>query len=302
MDAVQGAKPVTIPCPLRPGIHAWIWPSGRGEGWETARRQAQRLLDLGVTGAIPQDSLASPAWLAGRDVSETVTRAQVFQELGLQVTAGLGLDGHEATREAIGGAIVGALQQLNVNVMLDWESETKWECRAGRALAADIVDDVYAKMPYAHPRVVDAPWWEPEMHDGAPDREWGDLASHCFVQTYGAPSKDNPTEDSLWMLAHARALYPARGVPATAVHPAWQAYGHSLSAAAALVLADEPVSAIWDIEEMDTPMRQALLARKRLTDTQLPATIAGLKSWQAAHELTADGILGPLTLAAMRIT
>jgi hypothetical protein len=287
----------SIACPLPTGLHGWIWPGGKGEGWRTARQQAARAIDLGLVGVILQASLDAPAWLVGRDAGETLTRREILRQAGLQVTVGLGLDGHLATRERIVDAILASLRMDGVCVMLDWESETKWENNAGRVLAAAIAADVLTAFPDAYLRTMDAPWWEPEMHSGAPDREWSVVCKHRFVQAYGAPAQGNPVEDSLWMLDHARAHYPARGTPAAYVHPALQMYGHTLVNAGKLVLSGEQVTALWDIEEMDAAFATALHARRIVVAAGFSPTSTGLAAWQAAHGLAADGLLGQATCA-----
>lgn len=287
-------------CPLVPGLHGWVWPGGHGEGWLTAREQALRAVDLGLVGVIAQNGLSAPRWLAGLDPGESLIRADVLRLYGLQVTAGFGLDGDwSATTmaQAIsdGGSIADAC-------MLDWEKQTRWETKQGRALAQATVDLVLKHDSTMNQRTADAPWWKPSVHKGAPTLIWDKLARYHFVQAYGAPSRDNPTEITEWMY-HSVSLveYPALGIPAERVLPAEQMYGHSIAAAGRLVLADESVVALWDVEEADDVFVQALHARKAIRNLGYPTTLEGLRLAQAALGTKPDGILGPKTLAALGI-
>ena len=290
-----------VPCPLRDGMHLWIWPGGRGEGWKTAREQADRAKALGATGVIPQSALDAPAWLAGRDDGDSIPRVEVFQQAGLQVTAGLGMDGTAATLQAIVSVIVLALSMPGVCVMGDEESERKWENRLGRDLAQAIDDAVLKAIADAFLRCVLCPWWAPEVHSQAPDRIFWQLFRHFFGQDYGAKGITAPTDDTLDMLAHSRVSYAARGIPAKFVHLAAQMYAHSLANAGRIVLSGEPVMALWDAEEMDPIFRLALLARLFLVTAKLPPTTEGLRQFQGANSLLPDGILGPNTVRAMGV-
>jgi len=286
---------------MRNGLSLWIWPGGRGEGWKSAHQQADRALALGATGVIAQSGLSAPVWLAGRDKGDAVPRFEVFQQAGLQVTAGLGMDGSEATVATITRAVVDAVDLPNVLVMAD-EEKMWWETPTGRAAAKSIVAAVIKARPLAPTRGMCCPWWKPEVHSGAPDHEFFPLFHHFFCQDYGARGKDAPLDNTLSMLAHSRESYAKRGISPDHIHLAFQLYAHSLANAGRIVLCGEPVMAGWDVEEMDEHMHLALLARARLIALGYLPSRGGLVSFQAGAGITADGILGPVTLRALAIS
>lgn len=291
---------IDIPCPLREGLHIWLWPGGHNEGWRTAKEQAERALSLGAVGVIPQASLIAPAWLAGKDQGESKARFEIFQDAGLQVTAGLGMDGKNATRETIVKAVLDSLALPNVCVMGDEESEVKWENAAGRSLAATICDDVISARPDAPARCVFCPWWKPSVHSGAPDHEFWKLFRHLFCQDYGAhgPTKG---DDTLWMMNVSRKEYAARGIPPEYVHLAAQMYQHSLDAAIRILFSGERVMCLWDVEEMDTTFATVLHAYRAIQHLGFATTIDGIAAFQAAHSLSVTRTLDDATLKALAV-
>lgn len=288
----------SAPCPLNDGLHLWVWPGGRSEGWKTAKQQADRALALGAVGIIAQSGLSAPIWLQGRDQGDSVPRVEIFQRAGLQVTAGLGLDGASATRTTIVHAILQALSMPGVNIMGD-EEKVFWETAPGRALAKAIVDDVLASDPMAWMRGTFCPWWKPLVHTGGSDREFWGLFLYLFCQVYGAHGVNAPNDDTIAMLAESRREYPQRGIPAEFVRMAFQLYAHSEANASRIVFSGESVMAGWDVEELDVPMRRILLARMWLLAHGFAATVAGIMQWQRSAGLRADGVVGPLSLAKM---
>ena len=286
--------------PLRPGLHIWLWPGGHSEGWKTAREQAARAVDLGAAGVIPQSSLGSARWLSERDQGDSLPRVEVLRQAGLQVTAGFGLDGGHPVGDVVGALALGL--HVAEGIMGDWEAPSFWECPSGRRYASAICDRLLSVEPDAATRGSDCPWWKPEVHSRAPTREFARLFPHRFVQAYGTPGRDNPTECTEWMYDHAVASYKRLGISAEFVHPAEQMYGHSLSAAGKLLLHGHSVLALWDVEEMDRTFRLALEARRYLLAHDFTATETGLRAFQRNASIAADGVLGPETLHALGVT
>lgn len=289
-----------IPCPLREGLHLWIWPGGRNEGWKTAREQAERVLALGGVGVIPQAGLIAPAWLAGRDHGESKPRVEIFQSYGLQVTAGLGMDGSNATRETIVRAINDALAMPDVCVMGDEEKQL-WETVLGRLLAQNIVDDVLSLHALAYMICVLCPWWKPNVHTGAPDRIFQALFRHFFCQDYGAHGNNVTRDETLWMLGESRREYAVRGIPVDYVHLAAQMYGHTRDNATKIIFSGERRACLWDVEEMDAIFAHVMHAYCAIQHLGFATNFDGIEAFQRASSLPVTRQLDDATYRALGV-
>jgi hypothetical protein len=170
-------------------------------------------------------------------------------------------------------------------------------------------------VPDAAQRTTMTPWWAPrfiwrtdragrryaaETHPDFPYREWGRLCTReIYVEAYGANVPESPDGASTRMLAWARdrGQYPALGITAARVLPAHQTYRRSLNDQIATLL-HEPVVCLWDHGGIDRAARLALRVVAALRARSYTGDGAVL-AFQRAANIVADGIVGPLTVAAL---
>jgi hypothetical protein len=308
---------------LPPGVHLWEWPSD--DGWPTDgafidddriddRSVIDQAVELGVQGIIFQ--LGINTW---RHVTQT--RVERYRNAGLAVTVGLGIDGnngYHANLDTLADALIASYIPDTCGVMVNWESEwgdDPWD----KADAIKVTDKVLQRVPDAASRTTSAPWWAPlwrkvvtspgkwrkgYTHPSAPYKEWNRLtALEQYVQAYGANVKGAPDGESEKMLLWGRdaTQYPSLGVAAERILPALQTYGgRSLYDQLGMLLGYDR-SCHWVRRTMAPEFRTAMLARKALAARGFVGPDA-VKAFQRAEGgLVVDGIVGPLTSAALGV-
>lgn len=304
-------KPVSV---LSSGIHGWWWP-GAG-GWGDPSREIASAVEQGFRGLIPQ---------SGLDTSWCEKHAAAMRSAGLFVVCGLGLDGDSSDALKCSGAIIRALDVADA-VILDFEKPRKWETAAGRSMAQQIVDAVLLARPDAIGRVADCPWWAPlyyvtrepggsivkhATHPGAPTAIFGKLCAYDrYVQAYGAarlgdgthPAEPISAADgrSMRMLQWARDPSQYAALGSWTIRPAYEMYRRSVHDHVTSMLTESTVC-LWDRHEADVQCVAGLLAVKALRGRGFDGEF-GVAAFQKSEGLTADGICGPKTCAALGVT
>lgn len=271
------------------GLWVWLWPLP-----QDPMAIADKLVDLGVTGVIPQAGQAAPGWCR--------TWAAKLNARGLKVVAGLGAP---STRGILDGLSVPGVD----GVMVDWEGA--WD---GKQAEADAIATAVLKArPDAVGRVTDCPWWAPlhylkrsgakqATHPSAPTKEMGRLVTRRFVQAYGA--NVGPEDGhSARLLAWARDPSQYASLGSWEIRPAVQMYRRSVADQLGMMLTELPAGAValWDWSESDVNARLAMEVRAKLAGAGFSGPGA-VTAYQASAGLTADGKVGPKTAAALGVT
>jgi hypothetical protein len=280
------------------GPHVFHWP-GADHAETDPEVIALALVEIGAAGIIPMYGLDAGPWCA--------RHRGLLESAGLQVTLGLGMDGEHHLDEYV-EAISSGIEQIG-RVMLNWENQHKWETLTGFRLAHAIVEGVFAKRSDASDFVTDAPWWAPltlpdgtRTHPNAPTKEFGRLCGHeRYAQSYGAARRkhgETPKKvegRSQRYLQWAQHQYASMG--SWSIRPAYQMYQRTKRDHVNALLAD-PIQCVWDLAEIDTTCKSAMIDVKRLRKLGYDGPQA-VETFQRAHGLEVDGKLGPKTSAAL---
>lgn len=222
---------------------------------------------------------------------------------GLDTCVAIGSRGPGKWDTALANPAVNALL-AGRRVMLD--AEGAWDpAPAGRLAAAKLVATVLAAVPDAVGRVADCAWWKPSVHSGFPVKEFGRLCATRYPQCYpevAAATGRQRDGGAAACLARARAEYPPRGSPAAAVYPTVRGYVRTSADACTLALA-EPHQLLWlgsahPANRLAPEVARGLKAAAKIR----AAGFATVSAYQAAHDLVADGVCGPRTLASLGLT
>lgn len=300
--------------PLRPGVHAWVYPLPRFRDFREMCEGAQR---FGFAGLIVQAGLSAGDWVQGRkNTSEGDTRGlagRMAKDHGLQLTAGYGLDG-SATQggspELAANAILTGLRAAG-SVMLDWEG--RWDLPGSQAQADAIADLVLAAEPSADRRIVDCPWWAPlsirrgkgrtsPTHPRAPHVQFGRLAKTRYVQAYGANLPGSPDGASLSMLSWARSptQYASLGIAREHVLGSFQGYERSVTDCVRTLLA-EPNQCVWLLNKLSLEFRVAMEFVRAIAREGFSGPGADV-AFQVARSIPGPQWLGPLALRAAGVS
>lgn len=270
---------------------AWLWPLPRDP-----RELVAELLAAGVTGVVPQQSAEAIAW-AKRWAPE-------LRDRGLSTVVGLG----KVSRDAILRGL--DLVPLVRGVMIDQEDwKSVPDSRA-------VVSGVLRRRPDAAERVVDChyPCITRDNETGRPTGhariavEWAPLCGLRAPQAYWAKGGGGHTDGCpdgfvARRMKAARAQYPeAGGSPADRIRPAVQLYRRSVRDHVALLLEELATGSVWlwDWAERDASADVGLHVVAALGRAGC-AGPGAVESFQRAHGLVVDGLVGPATCRALGV-
>jgi|WetSurMetagenome_2_1015567.scaffolds.fasta_scaffold188455_1 hypothetical protein len=245
------------------------------------------------------------------EASEWCTPARVaaFNARGILVMIGVGFRAPPYWQQIAKAVIkaIDACKRANspcVGLNVDWEGSWSGHKAEARLLIAAVL----LVHPDAGLWITMPCWWAPEERMGAdgklhatqpsaPTKEWLELIDASIPidpQCYGAPNEGM----SKRMLAWARSQYLQHyGMPAWRVIASVQLYHRSLFDHLDLLLSEDTI-ALWDWLEADAVAKHAL----RIAKVLRTAGIVGhdwVHLFQISRSLKADGIAGPITLAAL---
>jgi len=267
----------------------WLWtlprdPMAEVEAWRAS----------GVTGLVPQQGDAANAWAERWAV-------ELFRE-GFGLVVGLG----RISSAAIVRGLRGPAGAVMVNQEM-WKSVDD---------SRRVVEAVLTVEPEAADRIVDCHYpclvRDPETGKSTGHariaKAWAPLCGLRAPQCYwsrGAGGRKDGAPDG-WVskrLAHARVEYPvAGGSPADRVAASVQMYRRSVRDHVALLLVEGERGSIWlwNWREADVSARVALRVVAELQSRGFVGATAVIE-FQGAQGLVRDGLVGPLTCAALGV-
>ncbi len=290
-----------------PGRYLYAW--NRSESDWKRFEPTQQFVDMlhahDITDLIPHSVVPVPDAMIEAAEWCTPERVAAFNALGIGIVIGIGCRAPPYWQRLAEDIIqaIDACKRSNYpckGVNVDWEGSWSGHKPEARLLLLAILaahpdGGLWMTMPC---------WWAPETtpnghpsQPSAPTKEWLaviDASIPIDPQCYGAPNEGQ----SMGMLRWARAQYLKHyGMPSWRVIPGVQLYHRSLYDHLDILLSEETVS-LWDLLEADAVALHALRVSKTLRTRGIHGP-DWVRAFQGPRGLTADGIAGPLTKAAL---